>query len=207
MQNIDDWQNKFKECYCSNKLLNKIKVINKKFIANQINLISIKKAIYYANEYHGKQRKLSAESHYCHPLELASMAVDYLFDADIISVVILQDMIVDRLLTKEELSVIFNAKIAGCLEELAIIKNNKNNKFIDSVLLLNKKKKCCPLFVLCLNKLYSLYYLEALPDEVHRDLVLESLQAVQIISSYLKKNQSTKDIHPENYVPILAKIC
>lgn len=203
MQDSDDWQNKFEECYCSNKLLNKINLLNKKFINNQINLLDIKKAIYYANKYHGNKRRASGELHYCHPLDLACMALDYLFDTDIIIVTILQKIIPERLLTKQELSIIFNNKIANCLKEVAEIENNKNNKFIDTIILLQEQKKCCPLFILCLNKLYSLYSLTALPEDVHKYLVLESLQAVQVLSNYLHADQTKQDIVTE--VPILAK--
>lgn len=208
MQDLKDWQNKFQECYCSNKLINKINSLNKKFISNKINLLDIKKAIYYANKYHGKQRKASGELHYCHPLDLACMAVDYLFEANIIIMVILQDIILEKLMTQQELSIIFNSKIANCLQEIAEIKNNKNNNFINTIILLQEQKKCCSLFVLCLNKLYSLYSLTALPEDVHKDLVLESLQAVQMIMEYLQQEQqeTDKDIIMQDFIPILAKI-
>ena len=62
MQDLNCWQSKFEPCYYSARLLNKLFWYNKKLpLAEQVNLLEIKKAIYYAKKYHVGQKRESGE--------------------------------------------------------------------------------------------------------------------------------------------------
>ena len=55
-------------CRYSKRLLTKIMLINK-ISKKKVNLNKIKKAIYCAKKYHGKQKRETGEFYYSHPLE------------------------------------------------------------------------------------------------------------------------------------------
>ena len=126
MEDIEDWQDKFSLCVYSNKLFNKLFKINNSFgIENlniQVNIVKIKKAIFYAKKYHGSQIRASGEPFYSHPLEVAYMVSDYLFNTDILITCILHDTLEDTELTQKDLSIIFNQQIANNVEDLNRIK-------------------------------------------------------------------------------------
>ena len=92
MEDINCWETKFKACVYSNKLLDKLLRLNEK-TDNKINIIEIKKAIYYAKKYHGDQKRLSGEPYYSHPLEIAYNIADCFFTTDILVTSILHDTI------------------------------------------------------------------------------------------------------------------
>ena len=53
MQDLICWQSKFEPCYYSTRLLSKLFGYNKKLpLEKQVNLLEIKKAVYYAKKYH-----------------------------------------------------------------------------------------------------------------------------------------------------------
>ncbi len=87
---IENWQSRFKACAGSDRLLNKLSLINKQFPGN-IDLTKIKKAIYYAKKYHGPQKRLTGELYYLHPLIVAEMVAEYCFKTDILVTAILHD--------------------------------------------------------------------------------------------------------------------
>lgn len=78
----------------------------------------IKKAIYFAKEYHMDQFRHSGEPFYSHPLEVAYLVSDYLFRTDILVTAILHDTLEDTALTYEEIAAIFGKDIADNVELL-----------------------------------------------------------------------------------------
>ena len=55
MQDIDDWQSKLQPCAYSNRLLDKILSKNET-AEHQVDIVEVKKAIFYAKKYHGNNR-------------------------------------------------------------------------------------------------------------------------------------------------------
>ena len=68
MKDINCWEAKFEACIYSDKLLNKLLLLNKQ-ASNKIDFTEVRKAIYYAKKYHGAQKRQSGEPYYSHPLE------------------------------------------------------------------------------------------------------------------------------------------
>lgn len=89
-----------------------------------VDIQQIKKAIYFAKEYHEGQYRHSGEPFYSHPLEVAYMVSDYLFRTDILVTSILHDTLEDTELTYEEIAAIFGKNIADNVESLTRIKED-----------------------------------------------------------------------------------
>lgn len=119
MNDINNWQTNFVNCCYSDRLLNKLSSINKqKNTKDKINLLEIKKAIYYAKKYHGAQKRQSGELFYSHSLEVAYMVADYCCKTDILITSILHDTIEDTRLTREMIDNIFTPDIGDLVESL-----------------------------------------------------------------------------------------
>ena len=60
MNDISCWESKYQSCTYAESLINKINLLNKKS-NNKVDILQIKKAIYYAKKYHGSQKRLSGD--------------------------------------------------------------------------------------------------------------------------------------------------
>ena len=185
MLDLNCWESKFQLCCYSNKLLNKILSVHKRS-ANEINILEIRKAIYYAKKYHGDQKRQSGEPYYSHPLEVAYMVVDYLLQTDIVVTSILHDTLEDTLLTKNIIDLIFGSKIASKVEDLTKRKKDKKISFIETIELLMQQKKYDILLIKCLDRLHNLQTLSARPLEKQKKTILESLHAFLMLATSLE---------------------
>ena len=179
------WESKFKSCYYSDRLINKILEKNKQY-TNKVNILEIKKAIYYAKKYHGNQVRQSGEPFYSHPIEVAYMATDYLFKTDILVISILHDTLEDTSFTKNTMYSIFGPIVANQVEDLTRIKENKKISFIEIIELLRQQKKYDILLIKCLDRLHNLQTLSAKPLEKQKKTILESLHAFLILATNLE---------------------
>ena len=117
MNDISCWESKYKSCTYSESLINKINLQNEKS-NHKVDILQIKKAIYYAKKYHGSQKRLSGEPYYSHPLAVAELVTPHCFKTDILVTSILHDTIEDTDLTKDLIEYIFDANIASKVEDL-----------------------------------------------------------------------------------------
>ena len=99
MEDIKSWESKFQPCEYSDKLLNLITELNKT-VRIPVDVLEIKKACYYAREYHGSQLRKSGDPYYSHPLEVAYLFAKYVaenaqqhYTTDLIIIAILHDTI------------------------------------------------------------------------------------------------------------------
>ncbi|KIJ89039.1 guanosine-3',5'-bis(diphosphate) 3'-pyrophosphohydrolase [Rickettsia asembonensis] len=76
MEDISSWKEKFEICVYSKKLLDKLEYLNTK-VENPIDILEIKKGIYYARKYHGSQMRQSGDPYYSHPIEVAIMLAEF----------------------------------------------------------------------------------------------------------------------------------
>ncbi|KJV54400.1 HD domain protein [Orientia tsutsugamushi str. Kato PP] len=112
--------------FYSESLLNKLFETNVRF-DTKIDLDKVEKAIFYAQKYHGQQKRDTGEPYYMHPLEVAYMVSDYIFKTDTIITAILHDTLEDTTLTKKKIVKAFGKKIAEQVSDLTRIKDNKKN--------------------------------------------------------------------------------
>ena len=157
MEDIRNWQSKFDSCIYSNRLLDKLLLINAtKPKMNKINIVEVQKAIYYAKKYHGAQKRQSGEPYYSHPLEVAYMIAGYLFRTDVLVASILHDTIEDTDLTFEMIESIFGFVVAEHVMDLTRVKEGGKISSAEMVELLWLQKKYDVLLIKQFDRLHNM---------------------------------------------------
>lgn len=201
MKDINCWDNKFKSCVYSDKLLSKILVLNKT-LENKINIVEIKKAIYYAKKYHGNQKRQSGEPFYSHPLKVAEMVSEYYPETTILVTSILHDTIEDTKLTKEMINFIFGTIIANNVDSLTRVKADKKISSIEIIENLWVNKKIELLLIKLLDRVHNIQTISAKPPERIKQIAEETTKQFISLSMYL--NSVLPKINIENKI---ANLC
>ena len=102
-------------CRYSIRLLEKLKSLDTK---NVLDFDLINKAIYWAKQYHGDQKRKSGEAYYTHPLEVAYMISEHKLKTDVIVASILHDIIEDTPVTAGMILDNFGQRIAEMVDRL-----------------------------------------------------------------------------------------
>ena len=197
MEDVNSWQAKFESCQYSDRLINKLLLLNKA-AKNPVDIQEVKKAIYYARKYHGDQKRLSGEPYYSHPIEVAYMVADYLFTTDSMVVSILHDTIEDTELTKENIVYIFGNQIANQVDDLTRIKFNKKITAGENVNLLFTQYKKDVLHVKLFDRLHNMKTIQHMPREKIKRIIDETIIYFIPLATYL----SLTDVQEE-----LVKLC
>jgi (p)ppGpp synthase/HD superfamily hydrolase len=124
MEDNNCWELKYEPCDYSTRLLGKVSDLNAKK-NNKVNIIEVKKAIHYAKKYHGLQLRDSGDPYYSHPLEVAYMVADYIFETNSLVTSILHDTIEDTELSEQMIDSIFGSLIASHVKDLTRIKDGR----------------------------------------------------------------------------------
>jgi (p)ppGpp synthase/HD superfamily hydrolase len=193
MNDLFCWESKYKSCSYSESLLNKIYLQNEKS-NHKVDILEIKKAIYYAKKYHGSQKRLSGEPYYSHPLAVAELVVPHCFKTEILVTSILHDTIEDTDLTKKLIEYIFDAKIASKVEDLTRVKSDRKISSAEMLELLWLQKKEELLLVKFFDRLHNMQTIAAKPAEKITAISTETLL------SFL-----TVNVHLENIFPNMLK--
>lgn len=102
-------------CIYSTKLLTRLASLDSE---KKLDYSLIKKAIYWAKNYHYNQFRKSGEPFYSHPLEVAYMIADYQLKTDVLVASILHDIVEDTTVTVEMISDSFGWRIAEMVDRL-----------------------------------------------------------------------------------------
>lgn len=189
MNDISCWESKYQSCTYSESLINKINLQNEKS-NHKVDILQIKKAIYYAKKYHGSQKRLSGEPYYSHPLAVAELVAPYCFKTDILVTSILHDTIEDTDLTKDLIEHIFDANIASKVEDLTRVKLDRKISSAEIVELLWLQKKEELLLVKFFDRLHNMKTVEVKSAEKIKSISEETLL------SFLTLNMHLKNIFP-----------
>jgi (p)ppGpp synthase/HD superfamily hydrolase len=161
MEDIKSWESKFQPCEYSDKLLNLITELNKTTKA-PVNILEIKKACYYAREYHGSQLRKSGHPYYYHPIEVAYLFTKYVrentpqyYTTNLIIIAILHDVIEDTKLTKDIIAVLFGNVVANGVEGLTRIKNGVKHKAYETLDSLYLQDKVGILYIKLFDRLHN----------------------------------------------------
>ena len=171
MKDLENWQAKFEECNYARKLLDKVTSLNSIIQAPPVDVVEVKKAIYYAKKYHGTQMRQSGEPYYSHPIEVAYMVSDYLFKTDIVVTSVLHDTIEDTELTQEDVSQLFGAKVANQVMDLTRIKGDgikiSSAKMVE---ILYQEKKYDVLLIKLFDRLHNMQTIGAKsPEKIKKE--------------------------------------
>ncbi|XVN42116.1 MAG: HD domain-containing protein [Candidatus Rickettsia vulgarisii] len=191
MEDLNDWQLKFQSCSYSERLLNKLLLLNER-ADNKIDLLEVKKAIYYARKYHGNQKRDSGEPYYSHPIEVAYMvaecAIDTIpqfFTTDVIVTSILHDTIEDTALTKDMVKVVFGELIANQVESLSKNKVDKKLSLEELIELLYKQQNDNLLLIKIFDRIHNLQTLNYRTLVKQRMMKEETLTNLVPVAKYL----------------------
>ena len=117
MQDINDWQTKFESCKYAGRLIDKLVLLNTTATIS-VDILEVRKAIYYAKKYHADQKRKSGEPYYSHPIEVAYMVSDYLFKTGMIVASILHDVVEDTEMTAGMILDIFGHRVEKMVDML-----------------------------------------------------------------------------------------
>lgn len=187
MEELEDWQKEFEYCIYAKMLLDKVIYLNSIVKVPKVDVLVVKKAIYYACKYHGSQMRQSGEPYYSHPLEVAYLVSDYLFRTDILVTAILHDTLEDTELTKEQISQEFGWKVANQVMDLTRIKENGIKISVaESVEILYKEKKHDVLLIKLFDRLHNMQTISAKSPEKIKKIVQETITIFLVLTAYLE---------------------
>ncbi|MDD9337953.1 MAG: HD domain-containing protein [Rickettsiaceae bacterium] len=192
MEDIDNWQIKFKSCEYSAKLLSKLISLNEK-ATHPVDIREIIKAIYYAKKYHGSQMRQSGEPYYSHPIEVAYMFAEYtaqavqqLFNTNMIVTSLLHDTVEDTTLTEEMIVQIFGSLVASQVEDLTRVKPYGKISAKETLDLLIKQEKYDVALIKIFDRIHNLQTLGAKSPEKALKIVKETIGYFIDICFYLE---------------------
>ncbi|MBH1990049.1 MAG: bifunctional (p)ppGpp synthetase/guanosine-3',5'-bis(diphosphate) 3'-pyrophosphohydrolase [Alphaproteobacteria bacterium] len=179
-----DWESKFKSCDYSDKLLEKINRLNAE-TNDAVDIQRVKKAIYFAKEFHSGQSRQSGEPYYTHPLEVASMVCNYLLDTVSIITSILHDTLEDTDLDYATIAEHFGDLVAAQVEDLTRIKPFGKITSADILKQLWKEKKYNLLLIKLVDRLHNMQTIFAKSPEKQHKIVTETLQYFLVVGEAL----------------------
>ena len=192
MQNINFWESKFQLCQYSSKLLETIAAINIQ-IKTPININEIKKACYYAREYHGIQLRKSGQPYYSHPLEVGRLFSQYTgnqdpkyYTTDLVVAAILHDCLEDTALTTDMIEKIFNKSVADKVQDLTRTKGSIKNTAADTLHSLFTQNKTGVLYIKIFDRLHNMRTLDAMLPEKRRKISEETYDHFTPYSEYFE---------------------
>ena len=202
MNDLFCWESKYQNCTYSESLVNKICIQNKTS-NHKVDILQIKKAIYYAKKYHGSQKRLSGEPYYSHPLTVAELVVPYCFKTDILVTSILHDTIEDTELTKDMLEYIFDSNIASKVDDLTRIKIDRKISSAEMVQLLYINKKYNLLLIKMFDRVHNIQTIKYKSIEKSKKITDETLKSFLTLSAYFRLN-TLKNIDIEEQITQLC---
>jgi (p)ppGpp synthase/HD superfamily hydrolase len=166
-------------------LKNKIKSTNKRTKVVDENLIT--KAIKYTIKWHGDQKRQTGEPYCCHPIEVASIVLDYYADTDTIIIALLHDVIEDTIITPEEITEIFGEQITLGVQSLTRHRNN-NNKIgsIELMFLLGVTLKRHLLLIKLIDRIHNLQTINIKSVDKINKIINESEKYFVPLANYLE---------------------
>ena len=185
MNDLFCWESKYKTCIYSESLINKIYFQNETS-NNKVELLQIKKAIYYAKKYHGSQKRLSGELYYTHPLAVAELVAPYCFKTDILVTSILHDTIEDTELTKDLIAYIFDSNIASKVDDLTRVKFDRKISVPEILELLWLQKKNDLLLVKFFDRVHNMQTIEVKSKEKIIKSTEETLKTFTSLAMFLQ---------------------
>ena len=220
MEDVNSWQTKFEPCQYSDRLINKLLLVNTK-ATTPVDIQEVKKAIYYAKKYHGDQKRLSGEPYYTHPIEVAFMVADYLLKTDVIVASILHDIVEDTEMTAGMILDIFGRRVEEMVDRLTRDRPDGSKLSVEQILSnAYNKKDTEVLLIKIMDRLHNMQTIAAMTYEKQqeigkettknflslcffleqKDIMQSLLNQINIITSGNLKYDITNPIHYKSYL-------
>lgn len=179
-------------CKYSIRLLEKLKPLDTE---NMLDFELINKAIFFAREYHGEQKRMSGEPYYSHPLEVAYMISDYNLKTDVIVASILHDIVEDTEVTVEMIQESFGKRIAEMVNRLTRDRPDGTKLSVEQVLnnayqLKDKEVLIIKLF----DRLHNIQTIGSMNIEKMKKITNETLINFVLLSEYLELTSTGKKV-------------
>ena len=185
MIDLSCWETKFKPCCYSDRLVTKLLLLNETR-KHKVDILEIKKAIYYAKKYHGSQMRQSGQPYYSHPLEVAYNIADYWFTTNILVTSILHDVLEDTELTMGMIDTIFGSNIADQVEGVTRIKIDRKISSAENIELLSIKEKDDLLLIKYFDRLHNIQTINAKSPEKISKTIEETFKKFISLGIYLE---------------------
>ena len=185
MKDLNCWETKFEPCRYSDRLVTKLLLLNETR-KHKVDILEIKKAIFYAKKYHGSQMRKSGEPYYSHPLEVAYRVADYIFETNILVTSILHDTIEDTELTKNMISIMFGFVVANQVDSLTRVKPDRKISAGETIDLLWLQRKEDLLLIKYFDRLHNLQTINAKTPEKISKVIAETLEQFISLEIYFK---------------------
>ena len=193
MEDIKNWESKFQLCEYSDRLLDKLMLLNQQ-VPKPVDINEVTKAIYYARKYHGSQMRQSGEPYYSHPIEVAytfakhmALNIPEFFRTDLIITALLHDTIEDTILTKTMIACIFDNVIARQVMDLTRIKEDRKKiSAAEMVEILYREKKYDVAFIKIFDRIHNLQTLQVKSPEKAKKIIEETITHVVALSMQLQ---------------------
>ncbi len=171
-------------CKYSVRLTEKLKLLDTK---NVLDFELIHKAIYYAKQYHGNQKRKSGEPYYSHPLEVAYMISEYNLKTDVIAASILHDTVEDTEVTVEMIQDTFGQRIAQMVDRLTRDRPDGTKLTVEQVInsayyLKDKEVLLIKLF----DRLHNIQTIGGMSIEKTKKIISETMEQFLILALYLE---------------------
>jgi (p)ppGpp synthase/HD superfamily hydrolase len=204
MEDVNSWQTKFEPCQYSDRLINKLLLLNTK-TTTPVDIQEVNKAIYYAKKYHGDQKRFSGEPYYTHPIEVAFMVADYIFRTDAIVTAILHDTIEDTTMTAGVILDLFGRVVAGQVDDLTRIKFNKKITAGETVNFLFTRYKKDVLYVKLFDRLHNVQTIHSIKAEKAKKIIDETVVHFIPLASYLGLYEVKQELTRLCHTPLLSR--
>lgn len=200
MQDKGHWEEEFKACNYSDKLINFLHSINNT-VDDTVDIKQVRKAIHYAKKYHGSQLRKSGEPYYMHPIEVAYIFAEYAstenlkhYTTDLIVTAILHDTIEDTDLTKAMIEELFNETIAENVEGLTRIKFDKKISTGETLNLLFKQHKRDILYIKLFDRLHNIRTIKYMKPQKIVKIIDETMSYFLPLSTHLRAYKTSKEL-------------
>jgi len=175
-----------KSCDYTNKLLDKLLFLNQDALV-KVNIKEIEKAIWCAKKYHANQKRHSGEPYYSHPIEVAGVTAEYIFDTETIIAALLHDVVEDTDSHLSQIELIFGTKVAEIVNALTKISFNlllsKEETFNKINLFQDSQKKAITIKVIDrLHNIRTINYIKSV--EKQKRIAKETMQFYIPLAKY-----------------------
>lgn len=176
--------------YHINQLINKIKRTNKNSVTS-IDLTSIQQAIYYIKKYHKYQKRDSGEPYYYHPIAVANIIVDYIFNTEIIIAALLHDIVEDTIVSINHIELVFGKNIAEMVDAVTNIKLNYQLSRKEAIHKINSINYChnTSLIIKIADRLHNMRTINYIKSiDKQKIIAQETIQSYVPLAKYVKLN-------------------